>query len=74
MTSCDSFAQSLLHTRVYIEPIIGDGIQLQQKLKAIIANRQAAITRQKLQSGIAIAAAGLDQGVDPNLPLSREEV
>ena len=47
-----------------IEPIIGDGVQLRQKVKSMIADRQAAIARQKLQSGVAIAATDLDQAVD----------
>ena len=47
-----------------LEQVTGDGSQLRQKVKTMIADRQAAIAAYKMQSGVAIATTDLDQAVD----------
>jgi len=42
----------------------GDGIQLRQKVKTIVADRQAAIATHQMQSGVAVATTDLDQVTD----------
>ena len=49
---------------VGIEPVIGDGALLSQKVKTMVADRGAALAAQKLQSGVAISSTDLDQAID----------
>lgn len=49
---------------VSIEPVIGDGAPLCQKVKTMVADREAAVAAYKQQSGVSISATDLDQAVD----------
>jgi len=67
MSSIDDFFRFIRAQFVILagfEQGAGEGFHLRQKIKAIVADRQAAIAAHKMQSGVAIATTDLDQAVD----------
>ena len=60
MSSVDDFFRFI---RTQFAPI-GDGAPLCQKVKNMVADREAAVAAYKQQSGVSISATDLDQAVD----------